>query len=385
MYDNCLKFNNEGSEIAIAATTLRDELLQIISGGDRNCSSSSTTTATTAAALGAPVDDSGRHSRSGLSRSSRLSSSAPHSDTPRRSGDSKAYEEAAEEPNVSSVSTIGRRRLRSSEGPVTSVTPAHEEDEGVGAQHHTKRSRKAVNYEESGEDSDNSNDDSIDSEGERVTSATRRRRTAVTVSRGESSRRDSEAPIRTRASAVRSLTRSAKAKSYREISDEEDEEEEDNSSTDTGSGSGSEHSDDEDDRDDHKRRSSRTRSRPASVVEHSSATGTRRRSISTHSDPPQLQPSHTQHRTSGYTDMNRQTSSRSSHASESVHSKRIDPETKQQMLRMLSLAEELDSQYNYFAYPVTEDVAPHYFEIVLNPMDFSTIRYRTYTHIYIYI
>jgi len=47
---------------------------------------------------------------------------------------------------------------------------------------------------------------------------------------------------------------------------------------------------------------------------------------------------------------------------------------KRQMLQVLAHAEEVDCDFNIFADPVTEDIAPGYFELIERPMDLSTIR-----------
>lgn len=55
--------------------------------------------------------------------------------------------------------------------------------------------------------------------------------------------------------------------------------------------------------------------------------------------------------------------------------RRVDPEVKRLMLQVVAHAEELDSDYNVFADPVTEEIAPGYFELIEHPVDLSTIRY----------
>lgn len=56
-----------------------------------------------------------------------------------------------------------------------------------------------------------------------------------------------------------------------------------------------------------------------------------------------------------------------------ARNRRIDPDVKRQMLQVVSFAEEID-QEALFAEPVTEDIAPGYFEIIMKPVDLSTIR-----------
>jgi hypothetical protein len=54
--------------------------------------------------------------------------------------------------------------------------------------------------------------------------------------------------------------------------------------------------------------------------------------------------------------------------------RRVDPEVKRQMLQVVDCADELDQEYNIFAEPVTEDVAPGYFQIIPHPVDLRTVR-----------
>lgn len=53
--------------------------------------------------------------------------------------------------------------------------------------------------------------------------------------------------------------------------------------------------------------------------------------------------------------------------------KRVDPLVKGQMMDLLSTMEALDTQF-FFAEPITEDIAPGYFQIVDQPLDFLSIR-----------
>jgi hypothetical protein len=62
-------------------------------------------------------------------------------------------------------------------------------------------------------------------------------------------------------------------------------------------------------------------------------------------------------------------------ASAARSARRVDPEVKRQMLQAVDCADELDQEYNIFAEPVTEDVAPGYFQIIPHPVDLRTVRY----------
>ena len=53
---------------------------------------------------------------------------------------------------------------------------------------------------------------------------------------------------------------------------------------------------------------------------------------------------------------------------------RLDPELKRKMLEILSKIEEEDYMH-FFSDPVNEEEAPGYFDIISEPMDYSTIRY----------
>ena len=52
---------------------------------------------------------------------------------------------------------------------------------------------------------------------------------------------------------------------------------------------------------------------------------------------------------------------------------RMDPNTKRSILKLLSSVEAADEN-QYFAFPVTEEVAPGYHLLISYPMDLSTIR-----------
>ena len=54
--------------------------------------------------------------------------------------------------------------------------------------------------------------------------------------------------------------------------------------------------------------------------------------------------------------------------------RRLDPGTKREMLKIISYADEIDSEKNIFGAPVRHSDAPNYFEVVQHPMDRSTIR-----------
>jgi hypothetical protein len=53
--------------------------------------------------------------------------------------------------------------------------------------------------------------------------------------------------------------------------------------------------------------------------------------------------------------------------------RRLDPELKRKMLDIVAKAEEEDHM-GFFAEPVTEEDAPGYFDIIVNPMDFKSVR-----------
>jgi hypothetical protein len=65
--------------------------------------------------------------------------------------------------------------------------------------------------------------------------------------------------------------------------------------------------------------------------------------------------------------------------SASSSARRLDPEVKRLMLQVVDHADELDAEYNIFAEPVTEDVAPGYFQIIQHPVDLRSIRYSCMT------
>lgn len=54
--------------------------------------------------------------------------------------------------------------------------------------------------------------------------------------------------------------------------------------------------------------------------------------------------------------------------------RRLDPEMKREMLKVISHADDIDAVNNIFAEPVRLADAPNYFEVVQYPMDRSTIR-----------
>lgn len=54
--------------------------------------------------------------------------------------------------------------------------------------------------------------------------------------------------------------------------------------------------------------------------------------------------------------------------------RRLDPEMKREMLKVISHADDIDAATNIFAEPVRLADAPNYFEVVQYPMDRSTIR-----------
>jgi hypothetical protein len=62
--------------------------------------------------------------------------------------------------------------------------------------------------------------------------------------------------------------------------------------------------------------------------------------------------------------------------------KRVDPDLKRTMLKLVTHADELDASTMYFSTPVTEFEAPGYSEIIHSPMDLSTIRAKINTRYY---
>ena len=54
--------------------------------------------------------------------------------------------------------------------------------------------------------------------------------------------------------------------------------------------------------------------------------------------------------------------------------RRLDPEVKKAMLQLVDCADALDEEHGIFAQPVTEDIAPGYFDIISHPVDLSTVR-----------
>jgi hypothetical protein len=66
----------------------------------------------------------------------------------------------------------------------------------------------------------------------------------------------------------------------------------------------------------------------------------------------------------------------SNHEQESVRksNNRIDPELKRQMMQIVTSAEEIDSENNFFADPIDLNEAPGYCDIIEFPLDLSTIR-----------
>lgn len=60
--------------------------------------------------------------------------------------------------------------------------------------------------------------------------------------------------------------------------------------------------------------------------------------------------------------------------SSQTSSKRLDPELKKRVSRLLNIVTEADSN-GFFQYPITDDIVPGYSSIIHVPMDVSTIRY----------
>ena len=54
--------------------------------------------------------------------------------------------------------------------------------------------------------------------------------------------------------------------------------------------------------------------------------------------------------------------------------RRVDPDVKRVMLQVVDYADTLDGEYNLFADPVTEDIAPGYFQLIQHPVDLRTVR-----------
>jgi hypothetical protein len=59
--------------------------------------------------------------------------------------------------------------------------------------------------------------------------------------------------------------------------------------------------------------------------------------------------------------------------SSSIHSKRLDPDFKRRVLKLLYIISEAD-EHQVFAHPITDDEVPGYSDIISMPMDLSTIR-----------
>ena len=61
--------------------------------------------------------------------------------------------------------------------------------------------------------------------------------------------------------------------------------------------------------------------------------------------------------------------------------RRLDPQLRRQLGELLDAMESADTE-GYFMNPVTEDIAPGYFDIVMNPMDISTVRNKLSRRLY---